>query len=257
MLLNKITSLFTCFGSKKTDLYCSVCGCNPDSFSALPAHYIESARLHGFPYIENGEMLSIQNYMCPQCGASDRERLFAYWIDALVKDGSLSKQTRFLHFAPEPALSNKLKKLDWPFYKTADLLMQNVDFTEDIENMSFNSESFDFFICSHILEHVSSDDDAIKELYRITSIGGCGILVAPIVVGLKNTIEDPRIKDPAERWRMFGQDDHVRLYAHDDYVKKIRSHGFKVEELGEKYFGSDAYNKLGLSSSSILYVVQK
>jgi len=25
----------------------------------------------------------------------------------------------------------------------------------------------------------------------------------------------------------------VRLYAHEDYVKKIRSHGFRVEDLGK------------------------
>ncbi len=43
-------------------------------------------------------------------------------------------------------------------YKTADLSMENVDFKVDMMSMLFDDESFDFFICSHVLEHVDSDD---------------------------------------------------------------------------------------------------
>ena len=63
--------------------------------------------------------------------------------------------------------------------------------------------------------------------------------------------------DEAERWRLYGQNDHVRLYAHDDYVSKIRSHGFQVEELAESYFGEDVFRSLGLKRTSILYVVSR
>lgn len=135
--------------------------------------------------------------------------------------------------------------------------MDDVDYKVDMMNMPFEDESFDFFICSHVLEHVESDDQAIKELYRITKQGGRGILMAPIAVGLEKTIEDPSVIDEVGRWRLFGQNDHVRLYAHDDYVNKIRSHGFRVEELGEKYFGEKVFRSLGLKSTSILYVVSK
>ncbi|HEU0283314.1 MAG TPA: hypothetical protein VFQ99_05980, partial [Gallionella sp.] len=68
---------------------------------------------------------------------------------------------------------------------------------------------------------------------------------------------DPSVKDAAGRWRLYGQDDHVRLYAHDDYVNKIRSHGFRLEELGEVHFGKDVFQSLGLTPTSILYVVSK
>ena len=136
-------------------------------------------------------------------------------------------------------------------------MMDHVDFKVDLLNMPLEDASFDFFICSHVLEHVESDDQAIKELYRITKKGGCGILMAPIIVGLEKTVEDSSIKDEAGRWKHFGQNDHVRLYAHDDYVNKIRNHGFRVEELGIEYFGEEAFSSLGLKSTSILYVVSK
>ena len=81
--------------------------------------------------------------------------------------------------------------------------------------------------------------------------------MAPIVMGLEKTLEDITIKDEAERWRLFGQDDHLRIYAHDDYVKKIQNHGFLVEQLGQTYFGASKFQSLGLKPSSILYIVTK
>jgi hypothetical protein len=60
-----------------------------------------------------------------------------------------------------------------------------------------------------------------------------------------------------ERWRLYDQNDHVRLYAWDDYVNKICSHGFRVEEIGKSHFGEEVFRSLGLKRTSILYVVSK
>ena len=202
-------------------------------------------------------MLSVDAYTCSRCGASDRERIYALWIDQQLENKLFAKGTRTIHFAPEPALSRKLKGMEAFDYKTADLLMNDVDYKVDMMDMPFDDESFDFFICSHVLEHVDSDDQAIKELYRITKPGGCGILMVPIILGLEKTVEDPSVKDEAGRWRLYGQGDHVRLYAHNDYVNKICLHGFRVEELGESFFGEGVFSTVGLTRTSILYVVTK
>lgn len=236
--------------------YCPVCGNNQVNFLPLPEFYRENSRLYGFAHFGKGEMISLDNYSCDRCGASDRERLYALWVDQQLKKNALSRSTRVMHFAPEEALSKRLKQL-FNDYQTADLGMRHVDHKVDIQDMPFADGSYDFFICSHVLEHVESDDLAIRELYRVTQTGGCGILVAPIIVGLAKTVEDPSVKDAAGRWKLFGQDDHVRLYAHDDYVNKIRSHGFCVAELGEEYFGKEVFRSLGLTRTSILYVVSK
>ena len=237
--------------------WCPVCGSKQASFAPLPEFYRENARLHGFAHFEKGEMLSLDAYTCTNCGASDRERIYALWIDQQIERKFFPKITRTIHFAPEPALSRKLKGLGFFDYKTADLLMDDVDFKVDMMDMPFDDESFDFFICSHVLEHVDSDDQVIQELYRITKPDGCGILMVPIIMGLEKTVEDPSVKDEAGRWRLYGQNDHARLYAHDDYVKKISSHCFRVEELGEGYFGEEVFRTLGLTRTSILYVVTK
>jgi SAM-dependent methyltransferase len=241
----------------RQSLSCSVCGCEQASFAPLPEYYLDNARRHGFAHFGKGEMISLETYTCVHCGASDRERIYALWIDQQIGKELFFKGSRAIHFAPEAALSKKLKGLDFFNYKTADLLMGDVDYKVDMMDMPFDDESFDFFICSHVLEHVESDDQAIQELYRITRPGGCGILVAPIILGLETTVEDSSIQDEASRWRVYGQNDHVRLYAHDDYINKIRSHGFCVEELGESYFGEEVFRTLGLTNTSILYVVRK
>lgn len=250
-ILAKLIALF------RTKNYCPVCKRQDIFFAPLPDFYRQHALANGFVYFGQGEMTAHKTYTCSNCGASDRERLYAFWIEQQIQNKKLSTGAHLIHFAPEAALSKKLLELEFFDYKTADLMMDQVDYKVDMTDMPFNDNSVDFFVCSHVLEHVDSDDKAIKELYRITKCGGCGILMAPIIVGLNKTIEAPSVVDDAGRWRLFGQNDHVRLYAHDDYVKKIRKQGFHVKELGIRYFGARAFRTLGLKPTSILYIVSK
>ncbi len=240
-----------------TSAACSVCGQNRATFMPLSDYYPDHAARYGFVHFGKSEMTSLQTYSCSNCGASDRERLYAFWLDRQIESGIVRKGSRFIHFAPESALSKKIRAMGLFDYKTSDLEMDGVDFRENIMSMSFEDESFEFFICSHILEHVESDDRAIQELYRITQKGGLGILMAPIIVGLEKTVEDTSVISEGGRWMMFGQNDHIRLYAHNDYVNKIRKHGFSVSQLGIEHFGAEVFKMLGLKDTSILYIVEK
>lgn len=256
-MINNLIKFFSIKNKTAITYFCPVCRKQDMSFLPLPDYYRENAQRHGFSHFGKGEMTSLSSYSCSNCGASDRERLYALWIDQRISKCFFKKTTRLIHFAPEAALSEKLRKLDIFDYMTTDFLMENVDYKVDMTYMPFEDASCDFFICSHVLEHVENDYQAISELYRIIKKGGTGILMSPIVIGLDKTIEDPTVKDEANRWRLFGQNDHVRLYAHDDYVNKIRSSGFYVAEYGERYFGKEAFRALGLKRTGILYVVTK
>jgi len=239
------------------DLYCPVCDSRPTAFLPLSEHYIEQWQQHGFPYADAGEMTPLDTYSCPDCGASDRERLYALWIKQQIAKKTFFGGARLIHFAPEACLSKQLRALNFFDYASADLMMAEADHQIDITDMLFADEQLDFFICSHVLEHVDSDDKAISELYRILKTGGLGILMVPIVVGLEKSQEDITLKDEAERWRLFGQNDHLRIYAHDDYVNKLQQHGFSVEQLDQAYFGAEVFQSLGLKPTSILYIVTK
>lgn len=236
--------------------FCPICK-KVVHFSPLPIFYFENSKKNGYVHFGKGEMTSLETYSCSNCGASDRERLYAYWIDNEISNNRIYDNPKLVHFAPEAALSKWIESLAIFCYHSADLMMEDVDFKVDMMNLPFADEIFDCFICSHVLEHVESDDKAIQELYRILKYGGWGILMSPIIVGLKHTHEDLTKTSDEERWHNFGQNDHVRLYAHDDYINKIAKYGFNVKQLDMKYFGKSIFKKLGLKMTSILYIVEK
>jgi hypothetical protein len=238
--------------------FCPVCESYPENFLPLPPIYQENARKYGYTHFGKGEMTSGSTYSCPHCGASDRERLYALYLKEQYEQGFIANQIKMIHFAPEPALSNMFRQWGVFDYKTADLNMSSVDYTVDLCNMrEFENARFDCFICSHVLEHVNNDNAAIQELYRILKQGGWGILMAPIHVDLDHTLEDPNIITNEERWKYFGQNDHVRLYAKRDYIDRVKQHGFSLNELDKRYFGSKIFERLGLKPTSVLYIVEK
>lgn len=238
--------------------YCPLCKASNAMFNPLSKHYRESSERYGFVYFGKAEMTAELTYACSRCSCSDRERLYAYWIEMMISRGLIKKGAKVVHFAPEPELSKFLRKSHYLDYSTADLGMAGVDYKLDILDMPFPDCMFDFFICSHVLEHVADDAKAISELFRVTKKGGKGILMVPIIIDLEKTLEvDPPVTEASDRWRLYGQDDHVRLYAHNDYVNKVKAGGFCVEQLGIDFFGSGVFELLGLKNESILYVVTR
>jgi hypothetical protein len=67
------------------------------------------------------------------------------------------------------------------------------------------------------------------------------------------TFEDNSITDPRERERIFGQDDHVRMFG-KDYSKRIQRSGLKAEENDFAFSQSDRY---GLQKAEIIYLGRK
>ena len=175
---------------------------------------------------------------CPRCGSLERHRLvwlyFANRTDLF--DGNLK---RMLHVAPERTFEARLRKRLGAGYLTADLFDPHVMVQMDICNIQYPEESFDVIYCSHVLEHVPDDRRALGEFGRVLKRSGWAILLVPITVD--RTVEDPTVTDPAERLRLFGQDDHVRRYG-PDYVDRLRAPA--ESEVGQvASAGPDSYRK--------------
>ena len=141
-----------------------------------------------------------------------------------------SKQLKVLHFAPEQAFYNRFKKQQNLDYTTTDLESPLADVKADICNLPFESDLYDVILCNHVLEHIPDDTKAMQELYRILKPGGMAILQIPQDLSREKTFEDNSITDKKERAKIFGQYDHVRVYGRD-YFDKLRSIGFKVDEV--------------------------
>ncbi len=143
-------------------------------------------------------------------------------------------------------------------YQSADKYAGGVDLTIDITDMNqVPSKTYDMFICSHVLEHVTDDRKALSELLRILKPGGFGILMVPIVLKIKQIDEDPTITDVETRWRRFGQYDHVRLYSKDGFIGRVEKAGFISQQYGVEHFGTNVFAECGISPRSVLYVVHK
>ena len=241
--------------------HCPVCSRRIKRFQPLPEFYFNNAKQHDYRYTGQAETLNYHDYSCPLCGASDRDRLYALYIkDYLAKT---DRAIKIVDFAPSAPFSRFILNMialsgQNSSYRTADLSMEGVDDKVDVTDMRlYDDNQFDFFICSHILEHVSDDRKAISELYRILKPQGLGILVVPIVLGLAEIDEDPSVIVESERWRRFGQYDHVRLYSKDGFIKRVKEAGFLIHQYGKEYFGEKLFVQSGITCQSVLYVVEK
>jgi SAM-dependent methyltransferase len=163
---------------------------------------------------------------CPRCGSLERHRLLIGFLqqhtDLFVAEHSV------LHVAPEYALQRRLRRLGNLAYRSADLdsplAMDRVDLLE----MPYGDESFDVVICNHVLEHVADDRRALREIGRVLSADGYAIVMSPIDAALASTLEDPQVRSPAERHRIFGQSDHLRRYGRD-FARRVADEGFAVD----------------------------
>jgi SAM-dependent methyltransferase len=143
---------------------------------------------------------------------------------------SLTDKLKVLHFAPEQCFLKRFRKLSHLDYTTTDLESPIADVKADICNLPFQDNQYDIILCNHVLEHIPDDTKAMQELCRVLKPGGMAILQIPQDLYRAVTFEDDTITDKDERAKIFGQYDHVRIYGRD-YFDKLRSVGFKVEEV--------------------------
>jgi SAM-dependent methyltransferase len=163
-----------------------------------------------------------------------------------------------LHVAPEACLEPRLRSLIGRGYVTADVRPGRADLTMDVMNIQSPDETYDRIICSHVLEHVDDDRQAMREFRRVLKTDGEAYLLVPITNG-ERTYEDPAITDPRDRERAFGQRDHVRKYGRD-YLERLRACEFDVEVLRvSDLAGPEDAERMGLApvSAGEIYVCRR
>lgn len=185
--------------SKKTKFECPICGYTGPFKDLAP---ITGVRRHA---------------QCPCCNALERHRLQFIVVSDILR-GVDTANSKMLHFAPEKFLRDFFCRR-FGKYETADLFMEDVDHTVDLQQLPFADQTFDFVFASHVLEHIPDDERAISEIRRILKPNGIAILPVP-VVGDK-TVEYPE-PNPHEA-------NHVRAPG-IDYFERYERQFARVEK---------------------------
>lgn len=195
------------------------------------------------------------NVLSPSTLSLERHRLL--WLYLKSETDFFSKNLKVLHFAPEQAFYKRFKKMKHLDYTTTDLNSPLADVKADICNLPFQDNAYDIILCNHVLEHIPDDTKAMQELYRVLKPRGMGVLQIPQDFSREFTFEDNTITDKKERAKIFGQYDHVRVYGRD-YFNKLRSIGFKVEEVDyTATLSREEIQKYCLAKGEIIPVVFK
>jgi len=237
---------------------CPVCGTQLARFKPVWKSWWRAIAEHGYIYpVAAIETFNAYAYSCPACDASDRERLYALYLDRVWAARDASRRCRLVEFAPSPALRRRLRGLPSVDYRSADLHRRAVDDRIDITAMRYADDSIDAILCSHILEHIPDDRRAMRELFRVLKPGGFAIVMVPLIVGLDETQEDPSINTRAMRWKHYGDGDHVRQYGKRDFIERLAAAGFTVERLGIDVFGAEVFRRAGIAGNSELIVAHK
>lgn len=173
-----------------------------------------------------GNKKVVPDRRCPTCSSLERHR--AIWLFFRERTNLFTEDVKMLHVAAELALQPQIKALDNVDYLTADLDPRRGMVEMDLTDIQMPDDTFDIVYASHVLEHIPDDRKAMREIRRVLRPGGWAMLVVPMWG--ETTREDPTVTDPKERERLFGQDDHVRMYGWDGvFEERLREAGFDVE----------------------------
>jgi SAM-dependent methyltransferase len=194
---------------------------------------------------------------CYKCGSTDRERLLYIYLKEKMRIFDTGKDKSILHVAPELNLSKKMLEFGFKKYVCGDLYTDGYSYPKYVQNINllhlpFNDNSFDLVICNHVLEHIPTDQVAMKEISRVMKTGGKAILQVPISKNTEKTFEDFSVTEPKQRELVFGQFDHVRIYG-QDYSKRLEECGFKVTRVNI----SAEFAKYGLNKDEDIFIVEK
>jgi SAM-dependent methyltransferase len=196
------------------------------------------------------------NAECPVCLSRERGRLL--WLFFERETGIFKGNIKLLHVAPEMQFSLRFSEFKNIEYIGVDMFTEgytsyhkSTQYADITDLKNFTDNTFDYIICSHVLEHVPADLKAMTELRRVVKPGGHAYILIPQDLTKQETNEDPSIVTPEQRAKYFGQYDHVRMYGLD-FTDRLMKAGFKVSVIDYvKKLSSTEIEKFRLRSELI------
>ena len=138
-------------------------------------------------------------FLCSNCGSIPRERAlmliiekyYPNWRDLHIHESSPSNRGASLKLIK--GAENYIASQYNP-HKPFGTLIENY-INQDLENQTFNDETFDLVITQDVMEHLYEPDKAFAEIARTLKRGGSHIFTVPIINRHK----------PSEVWAIKGE----------------------------------------------------
>jgi len=151
---------------------------------------------------------------------------------------------RVIEVAPMRGLEKVFKAIPGMDYTSFDLMRHAME-KGDITQMRFDSNSADYFLCFHVLEHIPEEKKALAEIRRVLKPGGNVVLQVPLDESLAESYEYDA-PDPREV-------DHVRRYGRD-FGERIGRHGFEVTSVSvADFLDEEAISYHGLCRDAVYF----
>ncbi|MBY3348009.1 class I SAM-dependent methyltransferase [Rhizobium laguerreae] len=194
--------------------------------AVTPCCNICGGRAFGDTYGRPDSAFLRTNVRCLSCDSLERHRLLFEWLD---RNKFFEKDLKILHLAPEPCLARFFSGRYGSSYRCGDVdteqyrnipTIEQIDLCRDLTG--FEKRSFDLVIHNHVLEHLPCDyADVARQLHALVRPGGYHIFALPFLPG--GYREHIGVLDQAERSRLFGQVDHMRIFSPHDLADTLGS----------------------------------
>ena len=98
-----------------------------------------------------------------------------------------------------------------------------------LEKANFDDESFDIITMHHVIEHIETPEDIIKEIYRILKKGGKLLISTP-------DFDCACARRFGENFRLLNDKTHISLFSNDSMHRFLRDFGFTIEKVEYPFF---------------------
>jgi len=188
---------------------------------------------------------------CPRCGSLERHRALMLFLreDPAFIAGGL----RVLAVAPDPFLE-RLGRRGLHEYLSIDLNPGKAMAVMDLTRLELPSADRDLVIAFHVLEHIEDDGAAMREIRRVVSPTGRGLIEVP----LEGDETDERFmrEGPQAREAAYGQADHVRLYGRRNFEDRLRQADLIPEAVAVKERFAASLARASLDPNEVFYLIR-
>ena len=138
------------------------------TFAPLPEFYFQELEENGSDLrVHDFETCNFEAYQCPHCGATDRDRLYSLYLEdrlpRTLPDPARVRPSR--HRPVNPSVHVHSSQLSNTLSNRRPVHEERGRSSRCYRHGCYAENSFDAFVCSHVLEHVEDDRKAMAELF--------------------------------------------------------------------------------------------